>query len=233
MHFFYNASDGDDVFADGLADNAIWKSLPFVKKGNLHKLHRRHLDLRRTALLRAVHQRARQHLHDGVSQLPRLPRPAPAPGRPRADAPGRRPHRRRLRRGVLAARSSWPRCTSPRAPPSLGAARPAAAARPAPTTRPRRVLLASRLPRLLAAARRRRRPRLRRRGAAVRRPQPARLPGHARGQRGRPPRGRRGRRVRHLAARAAGRRPRLLRRSRRGRPGDGDVLRRRRPARPG
>ncbi|MBX7268106.1 iron-siderophore ABC transporter substrate-binding protein [Micromonospora sp. Llam7] len=38
LHFFYNASDGADVFADGLADNAIWKSLPFVKQGNLHRM---------------------------------------------------------------------------------------------------------------------------------------------------------------------------------------------------
>ncbi|QOC92803.1 ABC transporter substrate-binding protein [Micromonospora craniellae] len=38
LHFFYNASDGDDVFADGLAGNAIWKSLPFVAQGNLHRM---------------------------------------------------------------------------------------------------------------------------------------------------------------------------------------------------
>ncbi|MEU8298712.1 iron-siderophore ABC transporter substrate-binding protein [Micromonospora sp. NPDC048909] len=38
LHFFYNASDGIDVFADGLAGNAIWTSLPFVKQGNLHRL---------------------------------------------------------------------------------------------------------------------------------------------------------------------------------------------------
>ncbi|TDB71601.1 ABC transporter substrate-binding protein [Micromonospora sp. KC721] len=38
LHFFYNASDGTDVFADGLASNAIWKSLPFVKQGNLHRM---------------------------------------------------------------------------------------------------------------------------------------------------------------------------------------------------
>ncbi|RIV39695.1 ABC transporter substrate-binding protein [Micromonospora radicis] len=38
LHFFYNASDGTDVFADGLADNAIWKSLPFVQQGNLHRM---------------------------------------------------------------------------------------------------------------------------------------------------------------------------------------------------
>ncbi|MFD0478487.1 ABC transporter substrate-binding protein [Nonomuraea thailandensis] len=36
--FFYNASDGDDVFADGLADNAIWKSLPFVEKQQVTKM---------------------------------------------------------------------------------------------------------------------------------------------------------------------------------------------------
>ncbi|MFV2103405.1 ABC transporter substrate-binding protein [Micromonospora sp. LOL_024] len=38
LHFFYNASDGTDVFADGLNSNAIWKSLPFVQQGNLHRL---------------------------------------------------------------------------------------------------------------------------------------------------------------------------------------------------
>ncbi|MBQ1024079.1 ABC transporter substrate-binding protein [Micromonospora sp. C95] len=38
LHFFYNASDGVDVFADGLSSNAIWKSLPFVKQGNLHRM---------------------------------------------------------------------------------------------------------------------------------------------------------------------------------------------------
>lgn len=37
VHFFYSAST-DDVFADGLADNAIWQSLPFVENGNVHKL---------------------------------------------------------------------------------------------------------------------------------------------------------------------------------------------------
>ncbi|MFF5212361.1 ABC transporter substrate-binding protein [Streptosporangium sp. NPDC000396] len=36
--FFYNASDGEDVFADGLASNAIWKKLPFVEKGQVTKL---------------------------------------------------------------------------------------------------------------------------------------------------------------------------------------------------
>ncbi|MBQ0902146.1 ABC transporter substrate-binding protein [Micromonospora sp. U21] len=38
LHLFYNASDGVDVFADGLAGNAIWRSLPFVQRGNLHKM---------------------------------------------------------------------------------------------------------------------------------------------------------------------------------------------------
>ena len=37
VHFFYSASE-DDVFAEGLADNAIWKSLPFVKSDQLYKL---------------------------------------------------------------------------------------------------------------------------------------------------------------------------------------------------
>ncbi|MFG1943964.1 ABC transporter substrate-binding protein [Nonomuraea sp. NPDC048826] len=36
--FFYNASDGDDVFADGLHKNAIWKSLPFVEKQQVVKM---------------------------------------------------------------------------------------------------------------------------------------------------------------------------------------------------
>ena len=38
VQFFYNASDGTDVFADGLSSNPIWKSLAFVKAGNVHKL---------------------------------------------------------------------------------------------------------------------------------------------------------------------------------------------------
>jgi ferric hydroxamate transport system substrate-binding protein len=37
LQFVYSASD-DDVFADGLSGNPIWSSMPFVKKGNLHKL---------------------------------------------------------------------------------------------------------------------------------------------------------------------------------------------------
>lgn len=38
VRFVYNASDGNDVFADGLNGNPIWKSQPFVKSGNVHKL---------------------------------------------------------------------------------------------------------------------------------------------------------------------------------------------------
>ncbi|WP_213455945.1 ABC transporter substrate-binding protein [Rhizomonospora bruguierae] len=38
LHFFYNASDGDDVFANGLANNAIWKSLPFVQQNRVHRM---------------------------------------------------------------------------------------------------------------------------------------------------------------------------------------------------
>ncbi|WP_422769528.1 ABC transporter substrate-binding protein [Plantactinospora sp. WMMC1484] len=38
LHFFYNASDGTDVFATGLKDNAIWKSLPFVQQNRLHRM---------------------------------------------------------------------------------------------------------------------------------------------------------------------------------------------------
>ena len=38
LQFFYNASDGDDIFAQGLATNAIWNSLSFVQKKQLHKM---------------------------------------------------------------------------------------------------------------------------------------------------------------------------------------------------
>jgi iron complex transport system substrate-binding protein len=38
VRFFYNASDGTDVFADGLTGNAIWDALPFVRGGQVHKL---------------------------------------------------------------------------------------------------------------------------------------------------------------------------------------------------
>jgi ferric hydroxamate transport system substrate-binding protein len=36
--FFYNASDGTDVFKDGLGTNAIWKAQPFVQENKVHKL---------------------------------------------------------------------------------------------------------------------------------------------------------------------------------------------------
>lgn len=38
LRFFYHASDDDDVFAKGLAGNAIWDSLPFVKSKQLHRM---------------------------------------------------------------------------------------------------------------------------------------------------------------------------------------------------
>ncbi|GIH03366.1 ABC transporter substrate-binding protein [Rhizocola hellebori] len=38
IRFFYNASDGDDVFANGLAGNQIWDSLAFVKNKQLYKM---------------------------------------------------------------------------------------------------------------------------------------------------------------------------------------------------
>ncbi|MER7498680.1 iron-siderophore ABC transporter substrate-binding protein [Nonomuraea pusilla] len=38
LRFFYNASDGEDVFAEGLKDNAIWKSLDFVARQRVTRL---------------------------------------------------------------------------------------------------------------------------------------------------------------------------------------------------
>jgi ABC-type Fe3+-hydroxamate transport system substrate-binding protein len=38
LRFFYSASDGTDVFADGLAGNPIWDSLPFVQQRKVHKM---------------------------------------------------------------------------------------------------------------------------------------------------------------------------------------------------
>ncbi|MGW5366137.1 ABC transporter substrate-binding protein [Actinopolymorpha pittospori] len=38
VRFLYNASDGSDVFAQGLEENSIWTSLPFVEAGQVHKL---------------------------------------------------------------------------------------------------------------------------------------------------------------------------------------------------
>jgi ferric hydroxamate transport system substrate-binding protein len=40
VRFLYIASnaDGGDVFADGLSRNAIWRSLPFVRAGRVHRL---------------------------------------------------------------------------------------------------------------------------------------------------------------------------------------------------
>ena len=38
LHFLYSASAQPDVFAEGLAENPIWRSMPFVEQDNLHKL---------------------------------------------------------------------------------------------------------------------------------------------------------------------------------------------------
>ena len=40
VRFWYmaNEADGGDAFADALADNAIWKNLPFVKNDKVHRL---------------------------------------------------------------------------------------------------------------------------------------------------------------------------------------------------
>jgi iron complex transport system substrate-binding protein len=38
LTFLYSSSDQPDVFAEGLSKNAIWTSMPFVEKGNVHKL---------------------------------------------------------------------------------------------------------------------------------------------------------------------------------------------------
>lgn len=36
--YITNTKDNGDPFADGLKDNAVWKSLPFVKNGDVHRL---------------------------------------------------------------------------------------------------------------------------------------------------------------------------------------------------
>ncbi|NED99885.1 ABC transporter substrate-binding protein [Phytoactinopolyspora halotolerans] len=38
VHFFYSSSDEENVFAEGLADNAIWNDLPFVQSDQVYKL---------------------------------------------------------------------------------------------------------------------------------------------------------------------------------------------------
>ncbi|MEV0605373.1 iron-siderophore ABC transporter substrate-binding protein [Polymorphospora rubra] len=38
VRFFYNASDGDDVFVSGLSGNPIWQSLGFVQQKKLHRM---------------------------------------------------------------------------------------------------------------------------------------------------------------------------------------------------
>lgn len=37
-HFVYITNEADGDFTDSLADNAVWKSLPFVESGNVHRL---------------------------------------------------------------------------------------------------------------------------------------------------------------------------------------------------
>jgi iron complex transport system substrate-binding protein len=38
LTFLYSSSESPDVFAEGLSKNAIWTSMPFVEKGEVHKL---------------------------------------------------------------------------------------------------------------------------------------------------------------------------------------------------
>jgi iron complex transport system substrate-binding protein len=38
VHFFYITGGGVDAYAEELAGNAVWTSLPFVKSGNVHRL---------------------------------------------------------------------------------------------------------------------------------------------------------------------------------------------------
>lgn len=38
VRFLYNASDGNDLFGEGLAGNAIWESLSFVEEDRVHRL---------------------------------------------------------------------------------------------------------------------------------------------------------------------------------------------------
>lgn len=40
LTFLYSASAEPDVFAEGLSRNAIWAAMPFVRKGELHKLEK-------------------------------------------------------------------------------------------------------------------------------------------------------------------------------------------------
>lgn len=36
--YYANDNDGGDAFTEGLSDNAVWQSLPFVQSGNVHRL---------------------------------------------------------------------------------------------------------------------------------------------------------------------------------------------------
>ena len=117
VRFFYNASDGDDVFADGLAGNAIWTVAAVRQAGQLHKLPDGIWTFGGPLSVQAVHRRARQGLH-GLSPARRTQASGPAtrrPGRPARAAPaGRVAAAFALAAG---ARSwCWPRSTSPRAP---------------------------------------------------------------------------------------------------------------------
>ena len=116
VRFFYNASDGVDVFADGLAGNAIWDSLAFVKDGKVHQAAQRHLDLRRPEVVRPVDRRGRRGVQ-GLMSLSTVESAAPASAARRRPPgaqtdPGGGGVRRRRRPG----RACSPRSTSPRAP---------------------------------------------------------------------------------------------------------------------
>ena len=128
----------------------IWESLPFVAAGQRAPAARRHLDVRRAASpASSTSTRSSGPTRRDHADAPRRGRPA-APagsGRRRRAPPGRR-----LRRRARAAARGRARCTSPRAPPTVGAARPVAACSPgARRPRPPR---ARRVPAAPAARRR-------------------------------------------------------------------------------
>ena len=115
-HFLYiaNAADGGDPFADELADNAVWKSLPVVQEGRVERMPDGIWMFGGPTSMRAVRRRARDHARRVSPPTPTLSQRHRDPAGRRA-RPGGCAWRPSVRGRPGRRRCCSPRCTSPRA----------------------------------------------------------------------------------------------------------------------
>ena len=151
LRFFYNASDGTDVFSRGPgAATPSGSRCRSSRQKQGAQAARRHLDLRRAEVLHAVHRRARRDVRGLMPATTTVPGPArTAPARAVAARAPAADHRRVRRRGAGGPGRRAVHLTQGTS--SIGALDLLRLAFGGDDAETARVLVASRLPRLLAA----------------------------------------------------------------------------------